>query len=115
MLDAKVKVYYVSWNDPETVFHEMLWKKKFTVYPSLKKKIVFCYLFCIQWIATVHSEPNQKSKMELFAKIVNGWKLLPTFTKRSILDVSLDSDCTAELYGNLLQSDVHSLSEIKGY
>ena len=33
-----MKVFHVSWNDPETVLHEMLWKKNFTVYPSLKKK-----------------------------------------------------------------------------
>ena len=31
-----MKVSYVSWNDPETVFNEILWKKHFTVYPSLK-------------------------------------------------------------------------------
>ena len=31
-----MKVFHVSWNDPETVFHEMLWKKNFSVYPSLK-------------------------------------------------------------------------------
>ena len=30
-----MKVYYVSWNDPETVFHEILWKENFTMYPSL--------------------------------------------------------------------------------
>ena len=30
-----MKVFYVSWNDLETVFHEMPWKKNFTVYPSL--------------------------------------------------------------------------------
>ena len=32
-----MKVFHISWNDPETVFHEMPWKKNFTVYPSLKK------------------------------------------------------------------------------
>ena len=32
-----MKVFYVSWNDLETVFHEIPWKKNFTVYPSLKK------------------------------------------------------------------------------
>ena len=32
-----MKVFHVSWNDPETVFHEILWKKNFTVYPSLYK------------------------------------------------------------------------------
>ena len=31
------KVFHVSWNDPETVFHEILWKKNFTVYPSLNR------------------------------------------------------------------------------
>ena len=31
-----MKVFHVSWNDPETVFHEIIWKKNFTVYPSLK-------------------------------------------------------------------------------
>ena len=31
-----MKVFHVSWNAPETVFHEMLWKKRFTVYPCLK-------------------------------------------------------------------------------
>ena len=30
-----MKVFHISWNDPETVFHEMPWKKNFTVYPSL--------------------------------------------------------------------------------
>ena len=32
-----MKVFHVSWNDPETVFHEMPWKKNLTVYPSLKR------------------------------------------------------------------------------
>ena len=38
MLDTEVKVFHesISWNDPETVFHKMPWKKNFTVYPSLK-------------------------------------------------------------------------------
>ena len=31
-----MKVFHISWNDPETVFHEMPWKKNFTIYPSLK-------------------------------------------------------------------------------
>ena len=35
ILDTEVKVFHISWNDPETVFHEMFWKKNFTVYPSL--------------------------------------------------------------------------------
>ena len=35
----------------------------------------------------MHSEPSQTSKMELFAKIVNGLKPLTVFVKSSILDV----------------------------
>ena len=31
-----MKVFHVSWNHPEVAFHEMPWKKNFTVYPSLK-------------------------------------------------------------------------------
>ena len=30
-----MKVFHGSWNAPETVFHEMLWKKNSIVYPSL--------------------------------------------------------------------------------
>ena len=41
-LDTKVKyfmkVFYVSWNVPETAFHEMLWKRSVTVHPCLKKR-----------------------------------------------------------------------------
>ena len=36
-----MKVFHVSWNDPKTVFHKMLWKKNFTVYPSLK--VYWCF------------------------------------------------------------------------
>ena len=35
-----------------------------------------------------YSELCQKSKMELFVKIVNGWKPSPVFEKNTILDVS---------------------------
>ena len=30
-----MKLFHASWNDSEIVFHEMLWKKNFAVYPSL--------------------------------------------------------------------------------
>ena len=32
-----MKLFHVSWNYPETAFHEMAWKKNFAVYPFLKK------------------------------------------------------------------------------
>ena len=34
-----MKGFYVSWNTLETVFHEILWKKNFAVYPSLRRNI----------------------------------------------------------------------------
>ena len=38
-LNTKIKyfmiVFHISWNAHETVFHEMLWKKSFPVYPRL--------------------------------------------------------------------------------
>ena len=44
-----------------------------------------------------NSEPCQISKMELFAKIVNGQKPLTFFVKHFILDVWLDSE-----YGSVI-------------
>ena len=35
-----MKVFYVSWNDPETAFHEMLWKENFSVSFPLEKGVV---------------------------------------------------------------------------
>ena len=37
--------------------------------------------------AELHSEPSQTSKIEVFAKIINGFKPLTIFAKKSILDV----------------------------
>ena len=37
-----MKVFHVSWNAPEPVFHEMLWKKYFTVYPCLNTTVLSC-------------------------------------------------------------------------
>ena len=42
------------------------------------------------------SKPYQKSKKELFAKIVNSWKLLTIFPKGSILDVWQGSEYDSE-------------------
>ena len=36
--------------------------------------------------AEVYSEPCQSSKIECYAKIVNGWQQLTIFAKHSILD-----------------------------
>ena len=53
--------------------------------------------FCLQYLKKIshtqsYSEPYQTSKMEHFAKIVNGWKPFTTFAKHSILDVSQGSE-----------------------
>ena len=40
----------------------------------------------------MHSEPSQTSKMEIYAKIVNGRELLTIFAKSFILDVWLGSE-----------------------
>ena len=41
----------------------------------------------LKHIGPVYSEPCKTSKMEFFAKIFEGWKLLIILTKNSILDV----------------------------
>ena len=38
-------------------------------------------------VTKAYSEPYQRSTMELFGKIVNGFKLLTIFPKSSIVDV----------------------------
>ena len=44
-----MKVFHVSWNHPETVFHEMPWKKDFTVYPSLYANCILLYNYWYFW------------------------------------------------------------------
>ena len=46
--------------------------------------------------AEAYAAPSQTSKMELFAEIVNGLQQLTDFTKSSILDVWLSSECASE-------------------
>ena len=40
----------------------------------------------------LYSEPSQISKMELSAKIMNGWNPLTFFAKSSILEVPIQSE-----------------------
>ena len=74
MFDTKIKyfmkVFHVSWNDPETVFHEMLWKKNFTVHPSLKNTFYYRTLLVAAsdgWKETTHHS-LQKPPPEVFCK-----------------------------------------------
>ena len=46
------------------------------------------------------SGPRQTSRMELFAKIVEGFQPLTIFAKSSILDVLLDCEDASETRGN---------------
>ena len=41
---------------------------------------------CYEYNSEPYSEPCQASKMELFAKLVNGWKLFTVLTESSIID-----------------------------
>ena len=45
-----------------------------------------------------YSEPSRTSKLELFSKIVNGWKPLTIFAESFILDVRLGSKYVSEHY-----------------
>ena len=49
-------------------------------------KILYC-IYIVVLISEAYSEPYQISKMEFFAKIFNGLKLLTVFAKISILDI----------------------------
>ena len=49
-------------------------------------------------IPEVYSEPSQTSRMELFAKTMNGWKLWIIFAKSYILDVRLGSEYVSVHY-----------------
>ena len=52
----------------------------------------------------VYSEPSQTSKMELFAKRVNDWKLLTFFVKNSVLDVWQGSEYTSSVCSSMFFS-----------
>ena len=45
-----------------------------------------------------YSESNQRSKMKLFAKIANGWKLLTIYPKSLVLDFWQDSEYASDMY-----------------
>ena len=51
---------------------------------------------CSENFSKIHSEPCQISKMELFAKTGNGWKLLTIYRKSSILDVSFGCEYASD-------------------
>ena len=48
-----------------------------------------------------YSEPCQRSKIEVFAKIVKGFSFLTIFAKSSILDVCQDSELASEASNDL--------------
>ena len=55
---------------------------------KLNKNSFFLFGHKSTWkISEAYLEPLQTSKTELFAKIVNGFKLLTVFAKSSILEV----------------------------
>ena len=58
---------------------------------ALRKTVKFPEIFC----SGAYSKPSQSSTMKLFAKIVNGWKLLTIF-QSLILDISQGSEYISE-------------------
>ena len=57
--------------------------------------------------------------MELFAKIINGWKPLTIFAKTSILDVQIGSGCTPgsnmQIKANYIFTSPGFLYELKAF
>ena len=89
-----------------TFFTEHLW----TTASSSRRLSVICYLWYSNWFknetslilntnSEAYSEPCQTSKMEIFAKIVNGFWLF--FAKNFILDVWKDSEFASEASNDL--------------
>ena len=64
---------------------------------NVSKRFYIISVNAEKWLKSeVHSEHCQ-SKMQSFAKIVNGWKLLTISIKRSILDFDRDLKAPLEL------------------
>ena len=89
-----MKVFHVSWNNAETVFHEMLWKKNFAVYPSLKFTTILLLICALSW----REKPNNY-------KIVEGENL------RTTLCNQLHHFMT--IFSNLSNQGVNSHSKLK--
>ena len=54
---------------------------------------IYWYLFqCFRSEAYSEPRPRHRYKMELFAKVVHGFRLISIFVKSSIIDVRLDSE-----------------------
>ena len=78
------------WKQQQAIFEVQFMGKLSNIKALLIKKACICFAWNISRNGReVHSELSQTFKMELFAKIVNDWKLLTIFGKNSILDVWL--------------------------
>ena len=53
-----MKVFHVSWNVPGTIFHEMLWKKNFTLYPCLNTENIFEWMYISETIENIITTKN---------------------------------------------------------
>ena len=54
---------------------------------ALKELIEKIHMCELPWKSKAYSEPSQKSKMELFVKLVNGFQLRIILAKKLVLDV----------------------------
>ena len=57
----------------------------------------------------MYSELNQTYKIELFSKIVNGWKFLNIFEEKSILNAWLGYECASETLSSstIFRASIH--------
>ena len=62
--------------------------------------LTFITYFVVQVTSEAYSDTQPKFKMELFAKIVQGFQPFKIFAKNSILDIWLDSKCASGTASN---------------
>ena len=70
------KLSLVSATKNQNVIHKSVWVITSNIWEPSKTRPTFAL--------NVYSEPSQLSNMEIFAKIVNSWKLLSIFAKKSL-------------------------------
>ena len=70
---------------------------------------------CIFTNTEAFTEPRRTSKMKRFAKIVNNWKPLTFFAKRSILDVWQGSEYTSVIFSDSSSFAYGTNNMVKGH
>ena len=92
------KVFHVSWNAPETVFHEILWKKSYTVYPCRKSLMQIVEFLNFVHIWVMFSNQNCESLI----------KELNEFTYHNNWYISVPLTCSMYFIMRIYQYKRHS-------